>query len=118
MKDFAVLKILDKFQGLYIKFGVNYKIMRKILQIKLTMDGRRVSSVMKSNKNTDESNDRNNYTYVLMINAFISIFIGLIMMGMSSLQATNIVIGINLFMMVSIMISDFSAVLLDVKEKN
>lgn len=118
MKDFTVLKILDKFQTLYIKFGVNYKTMRMILQIKLTMDGRRVSSIMKSNKNTDESNDKNNYMYVLMINAFISIFIGLIIMSMSSLQATNIVIGINLFMMVSIMISDFSAVLLDVKEKN
>ncbi len=119
MKDFTVLKILDKFKALYIKFGVNYKVMRMILQIKLTMDGRRVSSVMKSNKKTDEDSDKNNYLYLLMTNAFMSIFIGLIMMmGMSSLQATNIVIGINLFMMISIMISDFSAVLLDIKEKN
>jgi len=119
MKDFTVLKILDKFKALYIKFGVNYKIMRLILQIKLTMDGRRVSSVMKNNKKTDEDSDKNNYLYLLMTNAFMSIFIGLIMMmGMSSLQATNIVIGINLFMMISIMISDFSAVLLDIKEKN
>ncbi|AWK49626.1 hypothetical protein DIC82_00320 [Clostridium beijerinckii] len=119
MKDFTVLKILDKFKGLYIKFGINYKIMRLILQTKLTMDGRRVSSVMKNNKKTDEDSDKNNYLYLLMTNAFMSIFIGLIMMmGMSSLQATNIVMGINLFMMISIMISDFSAVLLDIKEKN
>ena len=93
--------------------------MRMILQIKLTMDGRRVSTVMGNNKKTDESKDKNNYLYLLMFNAFMSIFIGLIMMSdMSSMKATNIVIGINLFMMISLMISDFSAVLLDVKEKN
>ena len=119
MKDFTVLKLLDKFQSLYKKLGVNYKTMRIILQIKLTMDGRRTSTVMANNKKTDESTDKNNYLRLLMFNVFMSIFIGLIMsMGISSLQSTNIVIGINLFMMISLMISDFSAVLLDVKEKN
>lgn len=119
MKKFTVLAILDKFQSLYEKFGVNYKIMRMILQIKLTTDGRRVSTVMGNNKKRDESTDKNNYLSLLMFNAFMSIFIGLIMnAGMSSMQAANIVIGINLFMMISLMISDFSAVLLDVKEKN
>ena len=119
MKDFTVLKVLDKFQSLYKKLGVNYKTMRMILQIKLTMDGRRASTVMANNKKTDESTDKNNYLRLLMFNVFMSIFIGLIMsMGISSLQSTNIVIGINLFMMISLMISDFSAVLLDVKEKN
>jgi len=119
MKNFTVLKILDKFQSLYKKLGVNYKTMRMILQIKLTMDGRRVSTVMGNNKKKDDTEEKNNYLSLLMINGFMSIFIGLIMMGdMSSMIATNIVIGINLFMMVSLMISDFSAVLLDVKEKN
>ena len=119
MKDFTVLKLLDKFQSLYKKLGVNYKVMRMILQIKLTLDGRRVSTTMANNKKTDENTDKNNYLRLLMFNAFMSIFIGLIMMyDMSSLKATNIVIGINLFMMVSLMISDFSTVLLDVKEKN
>ncbi len=119
MKNFYVLKILDKFELLYNKLGVNYKTMRMILQIKLTMDGRRVSTVMKNNIKTDESEDKNNYLSLLKINVFMSIFIGLIMMGnMTSMIATNIVIGINLFMMVSLMISDFSAVLLDVGEKN
>jgi len=119
MKDFTVLKILDKFQSLYKKLGVNYKTMRMILQIKLTMDGRRVITAMANNKKIDESTDKNSYLRLLMINAFMSIFIGLIMMsGMPAMKSTNIVIGINLFMMVSLMISDFSAVLLDIKEKN
>ena len=119
MKNFTVLKILDKFQLIYEKLGVNYKTMRMILQIKLTMDGRRVSTVMRNNKKTDDSEDKNNYISLLGLNLFMSIFIGFIMMsGIPLMIATNIVIGINLFMMVSLMVSDFSAVLLDVKEKN
>jgi hypothetical protein len=116
MKEFRILKLLDKFQGLYKKSGVNYDIM--ILQIKLTMDGRRVSSVMANNKKVNEDEDKNNYMRLLMFNGFMSIFIGFIMMNdMSALQKINMIAGINLFMMVSLMISDFSAVLLDVKEK-
>ncbi|MDR3594956.1 hypothetical protein, partial [Clostridium sp.] len=119
MKEFRILKLLDKFQGLYKKSGVNYDIMRMILQIKLTMDGRRVSSVMANNKKANDDEDKNNYMRLLMFNAFMSIFIGFIMMNdMSALQNINMIAGINLFMMVSLMISDFSAVLLDVKEKN
>jgi hypothetical protein len=119
MKEFRILKLLDKFQGLYKKSGVNYNIMRMILQIKLTMDGRRVTSVMTNNKKADENEDKNNYARLLMFNGFLSIFIGLIMTSdMSALKNINIVIGVNLFMMVSLMISDFSAILLDVKEKN
>jgi hypothetical protein len=119
MKNFTVLVMLDKFKVIYEKLGVNYKTMRMILQIKLTMDGRRVSTVMRNNKKADDSKDKNNYLSLLTMNLFMSIFIGLIMVsGMASMVATNIVIGINLFMMVSLMISDFSAVLLDVGEKN
>ncbi|MCB2309059.1 ABC transporter permease [Clostridium estertheticum] len=119
MKNFTVLKILDKFQFIYVKLGVNYKVMRMILKVKLTMDGRRVSNVMGKNKKSGESRDKNNYLSLLMFNAFISIFIGLIMNSdMPAMKATNIVIGINLFMMISLMISDFSAVLLDVTEKS
>jgi hypothetical protein len=93
--------------------------MRMILQIKLTMDGRRVSTVIRNNKKEDDQEDKNNYLSLLAMNLFMSIFIGVIMIiGMESMISTNIVIGINLFMMVSLMISDFSAVLLDVGEKN
>ncbi|SFD41609.1 hypothetical protein [Clostridium uliginosum] len=119
MKEFRILKLLDKFQGLYKKSGVNYDIMRMILQIKLTMDGRRVSTVLTNNKKSVKNEDKNNYVRLLIFNGFLSIFIGLIMISdMSALKNINIVVGVNLFMMVSLMISDFSAVLLDVKEKN
>ncbi|MDS0526333.1 hypothetical protein NNC19_11635 [Clostridium sp. SHJSY1] len=119
MKEFKILRLLDKFQGLYKKSGVNYDVMRMILQIKLTMDGRRVSTVLTNGKKSDENDDKNNYVYLLLFNGFLSFFIGLIMMSnMEAFRSINIVIGVTLFMMVSLMISDFSAVLLDVKEKN
>ncbi|MBU3227311.1 hypothetical protein [Clostridium algidicarnis] len=118
MKDFKILKILDKFQWLYKKLSVNYDTMRMILQIKLIMDSRRVSVIM-SNNNKGEDDCKNNYIQSLMINMFMSIFTGLIIMyNVPSMVAANIIIGISLFMMVSIMISDFSSVLLDVREKN
>lgn len=118
MNEFAMLRLLDKFKGLYKKAGVNYDIMRMILQIKLTIDGRRVSTVFTNNKSF-EKKDKNSYKYLLLFNGFLSIFIGILMLtDMPALKNINIVIGVNLFIMVSIMISDFSAVLLDVKEKN
>jgi len=57
--------------------------MRMILQIKLTMDGRRVSTVMGNNKNKDEDKDKNNYLYSLIFNAFISIFLGAMLLAAS-----------------------------------
>lgn len=119
MKEFNILRLLDKFKGLYKKAGVNYDIMRMILQIKLTMDGRRVSTVLTNNNKSSENKDKNNYKQLLLFNGFLSIFMGMLMLvDMPALKNINIIIGVNLFMMVSLMISDFSAVLLDVKEKN
>ena len=72
-----------------------------------------------SNNNKGDDDCKNNYIQSLMINMFMSIFTGLIIMyNVPSMVAANIIIGISLFMMVSIMISDFSSVLLDVREKN
>lgn len=119
MKEFLVLRILDLFQGFYKKLGVDYKIMRMVVQMKLTMDGRRVSTVMNNNKKNKEKAEKNNYLSLLLFNLFLSIFMAIIMMsGMSALKSVNIVTGVSMFMMISLMISDFSAVLLDVTEKN
>ena len=59
MKEFKVIRFLDKFRGLYEKAGVDYDIFRIILQAKLTMDGRRKTTVFnnESNKKSSESNE-------------------------------------------------------------
>ena len=38
MKNFTVLKLLDRFHFLFKKIGVDYPTMRRILQVKLIMD--------------------------------------------------------------------------------
>lgn len=46
MKEFSILKFLDKFEGIFERFGIDYPIMRRILQVKLTLDGRRTPTAM------------------------------------------------------------------------
>lgn len=45
MTDFKMLRLLDKLRFLFNKIGVDYQMMRKILQIKLTMDERKVPTL-------------------------------------------------------------------------
>jgi hypothetical protein len=49
VKDFKYLKFLDIFKTLFIKIGVDYPIMRRILEIKLLLDSRRVATVLNNN---------------------------------------------------------------------
>ncbi|MCG8539037.1 MAG: ABC transporter permease [Clostridia bacterium] len=117
MKDFISLKILDKFSFAFEKFGVDYKIMRKILQIKLIMDCRRVPTIMTSHKKDDE--DKN-----FLVSSLISyVLVGLVAMvivisSLSLFVKMSFCLGMILFMITTTMIADFSSVLLDVKDKN
>ncbi|EQB88068.1 hypothetical protein M918_05885 [Clostridium sp. BL8] len=60
MKDFKFLKFLDRFKSIFKKLGVDYEVMRKILQIKLLMDGRRVPTVFAANDNKKSEKDNSN----------------------------------------------------------
>lgn len=40
------MKFLDRFKGLFERLGIDYYIMRRILQVKLTLDGRRTPTTM------------------------------------------------------------------------
>lgn len=116
MKDFSILRLLDKFAGLFKKLGVDYQTMRKILQVKLIMDERRVPTIL-SNKNTFEG--KNSFKSSLLMYGVIGLFIGMLMLPPFPLfYKMNIVFGMIIFMVMATMISDFSAVLLDVRDKN
>lgn len=117
MKDFSVLKFLDKFRYLFEKTGVNYSLMRKILQVKLTMDGRRVPTVLEGEKKRKDGN--NNFTYSLFLYVIFSIILlPFIWAGQNYIWQMSIAFGIFIFIMITTLISDFSAVLLDVRDKN
>ncbi len=121
MKDFKVLKFLDLFKNLFEKIGVDYPMMRKILNVKLILDGRRVSTVLSNQSNkkkAKEADDKNNFLkslwiYILM-GAFLIVFI---VVGKNFLFQMSFIFGITMFLLMTSLIADFSSVLLDVKDK-
>ena len=117
MKDFKILKFLDCFRVVFEKLGYNYVILRKILQVKLVMDGRRVPTVFSNNKNKPESN--HNFLKSLGIYLFMGlILIPFVLMDSNYIYQMSIVFACMMFFIMTSLISDFSAVLLDVKDRN
>ena len=116
MKDFTVLKLLDRFNFLFKKMGVDYPTMRRILQVQLTMDERRVPTILTNQKKTRSGNF---FKSSLITYGILGFFIGLLMLVPFPLfYKMNLAFGLIIFMVMATMISDFSTVLLDVKDKN
>ncbi|HSH36904.1 hypothetical protein, partial [Schnuerera sp.] len=103
---------------LFEKFGVDYPIMRRILQVKLTLDGRRTPTTMinSSKKNKDEDNSllKSLWMYILLG----IILIPLVVLGENYLFQMSLVFGVLMFMLTITLVSDFSSVLLDLKDKD
>ena len=119
MKDFKILRFIDKFRGLFESFGVDYDTMRKILQVKFLLDERRVPTVMKNNSSKKKSEEGNSIVKSL----WFYILLGLILVPFVILEGNylfkmSFLFGILMFMMMTILISDFSSVLLDLRDKD
>ncbi|UZQ51228.1 hypothetical protein [Clostridium kluyveri] len=118
MKDFRVLKFLDKFQGVFEKYGIDYIVMRRILQMKLLMDGRRVPTILK-NSSKKKSENENNLKKSLLFYVIIGIImVPFVVMDKNFMFQMSFVFGILMFMIMTSLISDFSSVLLDIRDKN
>ncbi|MCD3331364.1 ABC transporter permease, partial [Clostridium botulinum D/C] len=72
-KEFKSLIIVDKFKWLYSKFGIDYKLMRNILKVKLTTDQRRVPTIL--NDYRDKKGENNKFNLVIIFYLFIGIFL-------------------------------------------
>ncbi len=120
MREYKFLNILDKFKGIYTKFGVDYEKMRIILSMKLTLDSRRTSTVMQnSGKEEKEEEIKNSFNKALIMYAIMGIFIGIItLFPFNKMYTYSIVFGMFMFFILTIFISDFSSVLLDMRDKN
>lgn len=116
MKEFKILKLLDSIQFFYKKLGVNYSVMRKILQLKLIMDERRIPTIFKQNEKKGEENlFKKSLLMYALTGVFLAIFIPL---SFPLFYKMNLIFGMLIFLVMSVMISDYSSVLLDVQEKN
>lgn len=118
MKDFKIFRFLDKLKPIFEKLGVDYRVMRKILQMKLLMDGRRVPTVFASN-NKNEEDDGNKFLKSLWIYILMGLtLIPFVVMKNNYIYQMSIVFVIVMFFVMTSLISDFSSVLLDIRDKN
>ncbi|PYZ92214.1 hypothetical protein CR194_15345 [Salipaludibacillus keqinensis] len=118
MKNYPSLKFVDLFKRLFLFLGVDYPVMRKILQIKLTMDRRRVPTVF-NEQNKKINNDSNQFLKSLWVYAFLGlILVPFILIRDSYIFPMSLVYGVLMFLLMTSMISDFSQVLLDIRDKN
>jgi hypothetical protein len=117
MKEFKFLKFLDKFKGIYEKFGIDYEKMKLILKLKMTMDERRVPTIMQNNSGKNQ--EKNKFFMSLFFYGFMGLFIGaLTFLPINKMYVYAMVFSMFMFIILTVFISDFSSVLLDVRDKN
>lgn len=114
--EFISLKILDKFQKLFEKMGIDYEMMRVILKTKLILDTRRAPVLEQQNKkNSEKGSVFKGYFFHLFFGVMLAFFIYFIKDEMIRMIYFT---GAFFFMTTMYLISDFSFVLLGTKDKN
>lgn len=116
MRKFQSLKFLGLFKGVFEKFGIDYSAMEKILMIKLTMDERRVPTIFNDARKKKEGNQFLKSLWIYGLYGLI--LIPFILLGTNYIFQMSVVFGMTMFILMTSMISDFSSVLLDVRDKN
>ncbi|MCM3090943.1 MULTISPECIES: hypothetical protein [unclassified Cytobacillus] len=119
MQNYRTLKLLDRFERIFTSFGVDYKVMRRLLQVKLTMDGRRVPTIFSQNAKKDNKEKNNQYIKSLWIYVLFGLFlIPFVLIGDNYLFQMSLFYGVFTFFVMTSIISDFSSVLLDIRDRN
>ncbi len=117
MEDFLSLKILDKFRKIFEKLGIDYSIMRMIVKTKLVLDSRRAPVIANQNKKNESEHTSFIKRYLLHI--IFGVFLAFIIYIIKDEMIRMIYFaGAFFFMTTMYLISDFSFVLLDTKDKN
>jgi len=118
--NFLFLQLLDRLSFFFRWFNVDYPAFRKILQVKLMMDQRRVSTVLSnSSKKNREREGGNNFSKSLIFYGLIGlIMLPFIFMENQYFFQMSMIFAILSFLVMTTLISEFSSVLLDVRDKN
>ncbi len=107
-----ILWILDFFQRFFRWLGVDYPLMRNIVEVKLMMDNRRNYATLGKRYQTSDANNRLLAVYGMnaFLGALMSVFIFLLP---SVLLSTTILLGYVIAWVALNLISDYSELLLD-----
>lgn len=117
MDDFSSLKILDKFRKIFEKSGIDYTIMRMVVKTKLILDSRRAPVI--NNQNKKDESDHTSFIKRYLLHLIFGVFLAfLIYMIKDEMIRMIYFAGAFSFMTTMYLISDFSFVLLDTKDKN
>lgn len=115
-KKYFLIKVMYLFKGIFKRTNIDFDALVSILSLKLTMDNRRTTVNM--GENSKEPKERK-FGANLIMQFFVGIFMGFIMfLPLDLFFKMSIIISMDLFFMVLYMISDFSNVLLDIRDKN
>ncbi|WP_409274234.1 hypothetical protein V1499_04820 [Neobacillus sp. SCS-31] len=121
MEDLRTLRVLDKFRWMFERLGADYPVMRNILAMKLTMDQRRAPTILGGarNKSDHSHEEENRFMKSLWVySIFGLLLLPLILMGDHFFFQMTTFFGILMFLIMTSLISDFSAVLLDLRDRN
>lgn len=118
--EFRMLKLLDRFQGMIARIGVDYESLRRILQVKLLMDSRRVPVILSSSNKYKEEQDKNLFVSSLWMYGLLGVVLTPFVFWSDPeyLMPMSILSAILMFLIMTSMISDFSSVLLDVRDRS
>lgn len=117
MKKDKSLAVVNRLRGVYEKLGVDYEMMRLILETKLTMDKRREPTINMNNKNSDEKD--NNFGKALILYGVMGALMSMtIIIKYNIMLQMAVYFGFFMFVIGSSFIADFAYVLLDVRDKN
>lgn len=120
MKEFLSLRLLDRFRSVLERLGCDYLLLRKIVQIKLTLDARRVPTILLNNsrKNPSQDEDKNIFIRSLWVYGVMGLaMLPFVLMNNNYLFQMSIVFAILMFLVMTSMVSDFSSVLLDIRDR-
>ncbi|MGE7054854.1 hypothetical protein ACQKI4_19955 [Paenibacillus glucanolyticus] len=117
---FRMLKILDRFQGVISRTGVDYEVLRRILHVKLIMDSRRAPVILSSVNRKKEEQDKNLFVSSLWMYGLIGLVLTPFVFWSDPeyLLPMSLLSAILMFLIMTSMISDFSSVLLDVRDRS
>ncbi|MDW0113164.1 hypothetical protein QT711_08190 [Sporosarcina saromensis] len=115
MNEFRTLAFISKFNWLFRKMGIDYTAMETILRMKLTMDGRRVPTIFNEVKKKKEGNQ---FLKSLWIYGLYGLMLLPFLFNIEQyIFQMSVVFGITMFILTTTMVSDFSVVLLDVRDR-
>lgn len=115
MNEVYIVKLLSLFESVYVSMGVDYDQMIEILRLKLIMDRRRVSAFNESN---DADRTKNQFVRSMILVVVMGVMIGLVMLlPVAMFIKMQMFTLMFLVLLISIFMTDYSAVLFDVIEK-